>query len=444
MKRKLVDKAKIICSCQKLILLWKNSLMINKATFIISTTLAIGIFNTAIAQDTLQNYILLAAENNPALVSAFDEYRAALQRVQQVGTLPDPELSMGVFFRPFPRFMGNQHADITLMQMFPWFGILGARRDQATFQAEARFEEFRNLKNELIYEVKTSWFELYRLEEDIRLVENYIEILQSLEDLVLVRYETGRGSMADVIRVQMEIRQVNNQLALLKDNIDPVRVRFNRLLNRAPDQNISVPDTLIAETYNLNWVQLRDSVILNNPELQILERQRRAAGERETIAVREGRPGFGLGVNYMIFSERAGMGDVTYPGGNMIMPMVRITLPIYRGRYRAARNEARFIREAATNELADTENRLVEELEIVRRDLQDARRRIDLNQSLILQARQAREILISEYTTGTEDFVEVLRMDQQILDFQRDLIRAIVDLKIAEAGVERLLAREIN
>ena len=70
------------------------------------------------------NYLEIAAKNNPTVLQRFSEYQAALQKIPQVGSLPDPELSAGVFLSPMELVSGNQVADLRLMQMFPWFGVL--------------------------------------------------------------------------------------------------------------------------------------------------------------------------------------------------------------------------------------------------------------------------------------------------------------------------------
>ncbi|MGQ9620134.1 MAG: hypothetical protein ACUVTX_04030 [Bacteroidales bacterium] len=70
-------------------------------------------------EDSLMHYLEIASKNNPGLLQKFTEYKAALQKVKQVGSLPDPELNMGVFFTPMELLSGNQVADIRLMQMFP-------------------------------------------------------------------------------------------------------------------------------------------------------------------------------------------------------------------------------------------------------------------------------------------------------------------------------------
>ncbi len=144
---------------------------------------------------TLDEYLLVAAENNPELKSYFNDYMAAMQRVPQVGALPDPELSVGFFLQPMERFMGNEQANIQLMQMFPWFGMLGLQKDEAGNMALARYEVFRDAKNSLFYQVKNTWYEMYRLEEEIKITKENMDILQKYERLALIRFQSaGTGS----------------------------------------------------------------------------------------------------------------------------------------------------------------------------------------------------------------------------------------------------------
>src|SRR4030043_1647371 len=76
------------------------------------------------SKDSLYYYLEQAVKNNPTVLQRFSEYQAALQKIPQVGSLSDPELSLGVFLKPMELVNGKQAADIRLMQMFPWFGVL--------------------------------------------------------------------------------------------------------------------------------------------------------------------------------------------------------------------------------------------------------------------------------------------------------------------------------
>ncbi len=113
--------------------------------------------------DSLLRYLETAAKNNPAVLQKFSEYQASLQRVPQAGSLADPELSVGVFLKPMELINGNQIADIRLMQMFPWFGVLKSAKDEMSLMANSKFELFRDAKLQVYYDVQRAWYELYRI-----------------------------------------------------------------------------------------------------------------------------------------------------------------------------------------------------------------------------------------------------------------------------------------
>ncbi len=67
------------------------------------TFFALGSWIVASSQqypDTLLMYLEIAAKNNPTVLQRYSEYQASLQKIPQVGSLPDPELSAGVFLSP--------------------------------------------------------------------------------------------------------------------------------------------------------------------------------------------------------------------------------------------------------------------------------------------------------------------------------------------------------
>ena len=65
---------------------------------------------------SLEEYLLEAAKNNPGLQAAYAQYQATAEQVNQV-SIPNPEFQAGVFLRPMERFMGNQSTDLRLMQI---------------------------------------------------------------------------------------------------------------------------------------------------------------------------------------------------------------------------------------------------------------------------------------------------------------------------------------
>ena len=95
---------------------------------------------------------------------------------------------------------GNQVADLRLMQMFPWFGVLRYGKDEMSLMAKAKFELFRDAKLQVFYDVQRTWYELYKVQKDISISEKNIEILKLIERLALVRFKSASlENSADII-----------------------------------------------------------------------------------------------------------------------------------------------------------------------------------------------------------------------------------------------------
>lgn len=413
---------------------------------------------------SLDEYLKIATENNPELKAYFNEYLAALEKVPQVGALPDPELTMGFFIQPMERFMGNQQADIQLMQMFPWFGMLKTQKDEASKMALARYEVFQDARYRLHYQVKNAWYQLYRLEEEIRITEENLDILRRYERLALIRFQNagiGSGSasgtsdmqgasnmdsgtgMSDVLRVKIQIKELENTLALLHDSRLPLKAEFNQLLNRDINEVVNTADSLSSSAISWERQALLDSITRNNPKLKMLDAEEEAYEAQKKMARLEGRPMLGAGVNYMPFSPRTENG-MPMGGNDMVMPMVKLTIPIYRKKYNALQKEADLKQLAVQQRRENTVNQLTSRWSAALRDLDDAKRRTKLYSEQTDLARQTLNLLMTSYATDGRDFEEVLRVQQQLLDYQLKRISSIVDQHITIAELENLAATELN
>ena len=73
------------------------------------------------------------------------------------------------FMSPMELIAGKQVADIRLMQMFPWFGVLKNAKDEMSLMAKAKFESFRETKLQVFYDVQRTWNELQKVQQSIRI-----------------------------------------------------------------------------------------------------------------------------------------------------------------------------------------------------------------------------------------------------------------------------------
>ncbi len=392
--------------------------------------------------DSLSFYLRLAAENNPIVLQRFIEYEAALKKIPQAGTLPDPQLDIGVFITPMELPGGKQAADMRLMQMFPWFGVLKNAKDEMSLMAMSKFELFRDARLQVWYDVRRTWYELFKVRKNISISEKSLENLKVIEQLTLIRYKTsiaGNSDLIDLYRIQIEVGELRNSIALLRNQEQTIVSGFNNHLNRAPLTKVYTYDVLLPDTLDLNFLAVSDTIQSANPMLNMLDYEKEAYQAREKMVKGMGYPMIGLGVNYS-FINGSNMSSSSMNGTDMIMPMISVTLPVYRKKYTAMRQEAGLLREASSMSYQAVSNSLRTEYFMAVQLYQDARRRVKLYEDQYLLASKSLEIMLKSFSVSAADLTDVLRTRQQTLDYELKQVEAITDLNTASAWLNRLMA----
>jgi outer membrane protein TolC len=419
------------------------------------TFIALGSWFAGYSQqypDSLLQYLEIAAKNNPTVLQKFSEYQAALQKVPQVGSLSDPELSIGVFLKPMELVSGNQVADIRLMQMFPWFGVLKNAKDEMSLMANAKFELFRDTKLQVYYDVYRTWYELFKIRNEINISEKNIEILKIIERLALVRFKSATSGtnetssstnygLADLYRIQIETGELENNIALLKNQEESIIARFNSYINRSPVAPVFVNETLAADSLGLSLIFISDSILAKNPMLSMLEFERQSIEARKKLVSRMGYPMVGLGLNYTLINKtNSGMATPEMNGKDMVMPMVTVTLPVYRKKYNAMAKEADLLKDATSqNYQAEAYSLQTEYYQAVQL-YKDAQRRVKLYENQYQLASKSFDLILKNFSTSSSELTDVLRIRQQTLDYELKQVEAVADLNTAIAWLKRLMA----
>jgi outer membrane protein TolC len=452
--------------------------------------------------DSLVVYLEIAAKNNPVVMQKFVEYKAALQKIPQVGSLLDPQLSLGVFLKPMELINGNQVADIRLMQMFPWFGVLRYSKDEMSLMANAKFELFREAKLQVFYDIQRDWYELYKIQKDISISEKNIEILKIIERLAMVNYKAtpseGSGStssisvipsgsdqnsnttssgmpimgtgksnigssvsnqssssmqttpmgssstysgLSDLYRIQIEAGDLENNIALMKNQRTTIMALFNTYLNRPVTSNVFTYENIYTDSLGLSLINVSDSMLAKNPMLGMLDFEKQSIEARKKMVTRMGYPMIGLGLNYSLISRaNVSMGEPSMNGKDMIMPMVTITLPIYRKKYYAMVKEADLLATATSLNYQATTNSLQAEYYQAVQLYQDSQRRIKLYDNQYQLASKSLDLMLKSFSVSTSALTDVLRIRQQTFDYELKQVEAIADFNTAIAWLKRLMA----
>lgn len=394
-------------------------------------------------EEPLQGYLKIAAENNPELKSIFNSYLAILERMPQARALPDPTVMFNIFASPVETRVGAQNAGISLSQAFPWFGQLKSQEQAVAMLAKARFESFEDAKNQLFFDVRSTYYDLYVLEAAISITDENVKLLESFRELANVRLESNTGSAVDLLRVEMDLDELNNQLLYLEDSRIPIQARFNELLNVEEPIRIDVPDTLKTLAFDEGKNVLLDSIITHNPTLKGFDYEMSALDAEVDVAQKMGLPSFNLGLSYINISPRTDVADFSGNGKDaLIFPQVGVRIPLYRGKYRAMVKEKELLKTSVENRKESRENKLETALEQTWRDYADAQRRVGLYNRLIAYATQSLDILVAQYTTAGADFEEVLRMERQLLRYELELEKARADQNTFVAYINYITGKQ--
>lgn len=360
---------------------------------------------------SLDSLLIEAAQHNPALKAQYEQYLAALERVDQKEALPDPTLSFGYFISPVETRVGPQQFKISIAQMFPWMGTSKQKGKVATAEAKVFFEQFMQERNRLFLQIKNTHADLYLVQKELAFKQEEIEVLESFEPTVRSKYESNLVSLTDLIRVQLSIEDANTQLAVLRSTKKGLVSQLNTLINR--------PKTMSIESVELPRLQdytpiAIDTLLMANPSILMKQARITASEELVKLSSIRNRPSIGVGLDYAFVGKRNDI-NPTDNGRDILMPMISLSLPIFGKKNEALIKEANHIKASATYELEAELNRLENEW---------TQAEFQLEQAELLKAQYEREIeqkelmlniLIGEYTNRSTNFEDVLSTEKQLI-----------------------------
>lgn len=393
------------------------------------------LISSTLQAQILNEYQQEAVENNPSVKTAYKQFEADMTRVQQVNSLPDPTLSFGYFISPVETRVGPQQARFSLTQMFPWFGTLKTKGDVATLQAEASYQRFVDQQNKVRFQVATAYFPLVELDLIQDIQQQNLQILNSWKRLATIKYENGQTSLADVLRIDLRKKEIETELSLIEDEKRPLLVTFNRLLNR-PD---TVTVTLTDSTY-LDFNRLGKPDWTNNPQLKELSKKIDANRNQLTVIEKSGLPKIGAGIDYMIIGERTDI-NITDNGKNALMPMVTLSLPIFRSKYKQAQRETELRIEGLQFSTENKENALVTQFEKLKFEADREMQLQELYNVQLLEIQQIQNLLFAEFSDSGKDLDELLRIQMELLSYSLKQEKSKTRQKTKIAQIDYLMGR---
>jgi len=246
--------------------------------------------------------------------------------------------------------------------------------------------------------------------------------------------EGGSGSgMSEVLRIQLEIVEIENNIESLHAQIKAEKAKFNALLNREATEKVMLGQ----EIHKLNFLYSEEEALrvieANNPMLEMI------ADEMDR---KMSYPMIGIGVEYMVVgrTNNSMLAMDGMNGKDMVMPMVSVSLPLFRKKYNAQQNESRLWRKSSEENFKNTFNTLKSEFYSLKSQLDDAQRAIELYEKQTTLAQTTYNLIVKEFVTGKSDLTNVIQVQRQLLDYQLRKAEALANYNTMVVSIKKLLA----
>lgn len=362
----------------------------------------------------------------PSVEAAYFDWAASVERITVERSLPDPRLSFE-----------SDIADIVmtvmpgLMQEFPGPGKLKAAANVATAESRTKYFLFETSVLQTAFSVKRSYYQLWFLDENIRINRQTLGLLAELEEIARAQNVAGKVTLQDVYRAQIEQDQLTTEIENLEDSRRPLIAQLKGALGLSRDQADPPQPTRFESTpLDLNGDALLDTAFARNPRLKTMEADVRMAEAAIALARRSKVPDFSLGL----------MADAK-AAPTMFRPSAGMTLPVWRDKIAAQIAQAQATKRAAEARLTSEQIMVTVDFAMKSYDYREITRNLALLQDkLIPKARQSLDIARAGYLASQIDFFNLIDAERTLLNFQLQEVEARTRREIVLADLSLIIA----
>ncbi len=392
--------------------------------------------------DSLSTYIAAAIRNNPAVIGGYNAYKAQVMSACGAGSLNDPTIQVGVFPKSMQHVNGKQIATFTIMQMFPWFGTLKAGRENMEYKAESAYQKFRADGIALAYDVQKQWYAMLATQEKIKAVKGKISLLEDIKKLALLTYKTQsrmrNAKMSDQLRLEAEEQNLEEQIASLEAKAALQRQQFNIVMHRDANAPLVVPDTIaLREMPSISW----NDIEAQDPLLQKSVADGKAFEAQERLATNMGKPTFSVGLQYMLNGKVMNPKMENMNGMDMVMPMVTVSVPIYRRKIYMSKEAAKLNKISTDYAYQNRQDALKSEYLSIGQRAEDVKRKVELYDKEVKILDRTLSLMNTEYATGSTSLTDILETNRQYIDYALKKAEAYADYNTLVAEYEKMASR---
>src|SRR5438445_8374868 len=264
-------------------------------------------------------------QHNPEIQAARARFESATKRPSQAGTLPEPTASYTNFGvgHPFSRLNGSNFAyqGFGVSQELPFPGKLSLASEEAKREAEGVQQNYRAVVLDVTARLKVAYYEWLTANKAIELTRKHSDLLSRFEEIARNRYTVGKGLQQDVLKAQLEVSTLEQQLAMLDEKRQRAEAEIASLL-AVPTVVVHAPGEIRASSFSMSLDELLKATA-DSPRVRAEQKMVDARAVGINRSLKDFRPDFGVNLQWL------------HTGSNFpdyYMATVEVKIPIYYGR----------------------------------------------------------------------------------------------------------------
>ena len=356
----------------------------------------------------------------------------------------DPMLEAGLMSVPLDTLRLDQEEmtqkTIGVSQMIPSLSKRQAQKKFVDAEAVVADAEAAMAERELLAGLKKNVYEFHYLDKSLETIARNQTILDEMIIISNAKYASGRGAQTAVIQAQLERTKLEEKKLTLAERRGSVRVKINRLLNRAPNAEFSIPAGVIVEppapAFNGAWERAQ----VNSPMAKVASAEMARA---HTMVERERGE---TGLDMTLTAEYAQRDDTPMERPDLVSFRAAVKIPLWRGE-----KQDKYVASAA-KDAESASDRRDDALAKVRAEIEEAAlsatkeaETIRLyNTGILPQAAQALASARAAYQLDKVDFLTLLMSEQTLIEYELMAEEARMRLRSVLADMEYITGAAID
>jgi len=390
---------------------------------------------------TLEDLEILALLRNPGVKAGKRNQQASIEAYSQVSNLDEILRQYTAFTKDLMPGVGPMAEGESMELKFPFPGVLALKGEIATQEVIASREMAEMATRMAITQSRQAYWELLFAIRAQKITEEMLTHLKHLEAVATVRYETGKTSFQDLIKVKIETDKMGEELKTLREEQKNSEAKIREILDLPAETPMGPPIARIPQLEVLPLAGFFPVALKNKQEL----RQMRAMiGKMERmIEMAESMiyPPYTLGFSFFQNEAIAQTGIMRmkepFPTKTMASTGAGLPRNPWYGTNDAYLRETRQKLAALREELKKTENETVFKVRDAWFRLDRASRQEALYAQRVVPLSQAAlEVSTRAYETGSIAFADVIESYTGWLNARLSLERERSNLGIARSELE--------